>query len=162
VVATGAPAFAVPGDMPARVREACAARGEPVPESPAELVRCVLDSVALDISDALGEAQRCAGKQVTALHVVGGGSANGLFMSLLAACTGLEAIAGPTEATVIGNLLAQLRSAGKVGDLAEMRQLVARSFPLVHVPPDPALARAAEQARRRLARPDPYKVTPGL
>jgi rhamnulokinase len=162
VVDTGDPAFAVPGDMPARVRSACAARGEPEPGSAAELVRCVLDSVALDISHALGEAQRCAGKQVSALHVVGGGSANRLFLSLLAACSGLEVIAGPTEATVIGNLLAQLRSAGQVGDQAEMRQLVARSFPPVHVQPDPVLAEAAEQARRRLSRPEPYTATPGL
>lgn len=149
VVDTGDPAFAVPGDMPGRVRAACAARGEPVPETDAELLRCILDSVALDISAALDEAQRCAGRCASALHVVGGGSANPLFLSLLAAASGLEVVAGPTEATVIGNLLAQLRSAGKVGDRAEMRELVARSFPLVHVRPDPALARAAEQARVR-------------
>jgi rhamnulokinase len=153
VVDTAEPAFAVPGDMPARVRAACAARGEPVPGTAAELVRCVLDSVALDISSALGEAQRCAGKDVSALHVVGGGSANRLFLSLLAACSGLEVIAGPTEATVIGNLLAQLRSAGKVGDRADMRRLVARSFPLARVRPDPVLALAADRARRRFSGP---------
>ena len=143
------PVFAVPGDMPARIRKACAANGEPVPESEAELVRCVLDSVALAICSTLEDAQRCAGKQVSVLHVVGGGSANRLFLSLLAAGSGLEVVAGPTEATAIGNLLVQLGSAGKVADQAEMRQLVARSFPLFHVSPDPALARAAQQARHR-------------
>jgi rhamnulokinase len=149
LVDTSDPAFAVPGDMPGRIRAACAANGEPVPESDAELVRCVLDSVALDISATLDEAQRCTGKHVSTFHVVGGGSANRLFVSLLAACSGLEVVAGPTEASGLGNLLAQLRSAAKVEGREEMRRLVARSFPPVHVLPEPALARAAEQARRR-------------
>jgi rhamnulokinase len=149
LVDTTDPVFAVPGDMPARIRKACAANGEPVPETEAELVRCVLDSVALAICSTLEDAQRCAGKQVSVLHVVGGGSANRLFLSLLAAGSGLEVVAGPTEATAIGNLLVQLGSAGKLAGRAEMRQLVARSFPLFHVSPDPALARAARQARRR-------------
>ncbi len=138
LVDTTDPVFAVPGDMPARIRQACAANGEPVPESEAELVRCVLDSVALAICSTLEDAQRCAGKHVSVLHVVGGGSANRLFLSLLAACSGLEVVAGPREATAIGNLLAQLGSAGKVADQAEMRQLVARSFPIAHVLPDPS------------------------
>ncbi len=149
LVDTSDPAFAVPGDMPGRVRAACAANGEPVPESDAEMVRCVLDSVALDICSALEEAQGCTGKHASALHVVGGGSANRLFVRLLAACSGLEVVAGPTEASAVGNVLAQLSSAGKVGGRAEMRRLVARSFPLAHVLPEPALARAAEHARRR-------------
>jgi rhamnulokinase len=149
LIDTTDPVFATPGDMPARVRQACAANGEPVPESDAELVRCVLDSVALAICSTLEDAQRCAGKNVSVLHVVGGGSANRLFLSLLAAGSGLEVVAGPTEATAIGNLLAQLGSAGKVAGRAEMRQLVARSFPIAHVSPDPVLARAAQQARRR-------------
>jgi rhamnulokinase len=141
--------FAAPGNMPERIRKACAVNGEPIPETEAELVRCVLDSVALAICLTLEDAQRCAGKHVSVLHVVGGGSANRLFLSLLAAGSGLEVVAGPTEATAVGNLLVQLGSAGKVADRAEMRQLVARSFPLVHVSPDPELARAAQQARGR-------------
>ncbi len=149
LVDTTDPAFAVPGDMPARVRAACAASGEPVPESDAELVRCVLDSMALAVCSVLEEAQRCTGKRVRVLHVVGGGSANQLFLSLLAAGSELEVVAGPTEASAIGNLLAQLRSAGQVGDRPDMRHLVARSFPLVRVLPDAELARAAQRARRR-------------
>lgn len=149
LVDTADPVFAMPGDMPARVREACAASGEPIPESEAELVRCVLDSVALAVCSTLEEAQRCAGQHVSVVHVVGGGSANRLFLSLLAACSGLDVVAGPTEATAIGNLLVQLRSVGQVADHAEMRQLVARSFPITRVSPDPKLAKAAQPARRR-------------
>jgi len=149
LVDTADPTFAVPGDMPARIRAACAARGEPVPEADAELVRCVLDSMALAVCSALEEAQRCTGKQARVVHVVGGGSANSLFLSLLATCSGLGVVAGPTEASAVGNLLAQLRAAGQVGDRAEMRRLVARSFPLRQVAPVADLAPAAQRARAR-------------
>ncbi len=149
LVDTFDPVFAVPGDMPGRVRDSCAASGEPVPETDAELVRCVLDSMALGICSALEEAQRCAGRRVSVLHVVGGGSAHRLFLSLIAACTGLEVVAGPIEASAVGNLLVQLRAAGLVGERPEMRALVGRSFPLLRVRPDPALAGAARGALSR-------------
>jgi rhamnulokinase len=149
VVDTSDPVFVVPGDMPGRIRAACANDGEPVPESDAELVRCVLDSMALAVCSALEEAQQCAGKRAEVLHVVGGGSANRLFLSLLAAAGELDVVAGPVEATAIGNLLVQLHAAGRVGDLAEMRKLVAQSFPLTRVHPDPALVKAVHEARSR-------------
>ena len=148
LVDTADPVFAVPGNMPARVRKACAQRRAcPRHRSRSGALRTRQHGPGH--CSTLEDAQRCAGKQVSVLHVVGGGSANGLFLSLLAAASGLEVVAGPAEATAIGNLLVQLGSAGKVADRAEMRQLVARSFPLFHVSPDPALARAARQARRR-------------
>ena len=147
LVDTTDPVFAVPGDMPRLIREACVRDGMPVPESDPEVVRCVLDSMALAICRALEEAQSCSGKQVSIIHVVGGGSANSLLPSLLAACAGLEVVAGPTEASAIGNLLVQLHAAGRVGDQIEMRELVARSFGSVHVRPDPTLAHAAQRAK---------------
>jgi rhamnulokinase len=149
VVDTSDPVFVLPGDMPGRIRSACTKSGEPVPETDAELVRCVLDSMALAICSALEDAQSCAGKRASVLHVVGGGSANQLFLSLLAAVTELDVVAGPVEATAIGNLLVQLHGAGRVGDRAEMRTLVARSFPLTRVRPDPALVKAVQEARSR-------------
>jgi len=153
VVDTSDPVFAVPGDMPGRIRSACADAGEPVPEGDAELVRCVLDSMALAICSALEDAQSCSGKRARVLHVVGGGSANRLFLSLLAAAAELDVVAGPVEATAIGNLLVQLHAAGRAGELAEMRRLVARSFPLTRVHPDPTLAKAVQGARSRGKRP---------
>jgi rhamnulokinase len=84
------------------------------------------------------------------VHVVGGGSANDLFLALIAAATGLEVVAGPVEASAIGNLLIQLRTAGLVGDRKEMRALVASSFPMKRVLPDPDLYQQARRARRRL------------
>jgi len=152
VVDTADPVFVVPGDMPGRIRAACAQGEEPVPESDAELVRCVLDSMALAICSALEEAQQCAGKRARVLHVVGGGSANRLFLSLLAASAELDVVAGPVEASAICNLLVQLHAAGRVGELGEMRGLVARSFPLTRVNPDRGLVKAAQMARSRRER----------
>jgi len=151
LVDTEDPVFAVPGDMPARIRQACDRGGEPVPETEAELVRCILDSMALAICAVLEQAEACAGKRIRGLHVVGGGSANYLLLSLLASASGLPVAAGPTEASAIGNLLAQLHARGLVGDQAEMRRIVARSFPAMHVTPHPELARAAQKAKARLA-----------
>jgi len=150
LVDTGDPAFADPGDMPERVRAACVRTGEPVPESDAALVRCLFDSMALAISDAISEAQRCARREVQSVHVVGGGAANAFLLSLVAATTGLEAAAGPVEASAIGNLLVQLRATGQMGGRAEMRALVSKSFPVTRCEPDPALVNAATSARLRL------------
>jgi len=117
-------------------------------------VRCVLDSMALAICGALEEAQRCTGRRVRVLHVVGGGSANRLFLSVLAASSGLEVVAGPVEASAVGNLLVQLHAAGGAGEPSEMRELVARSFPVERVLPDLMLAREAERARARWSVPN--------
>ena len=150
LVDTEDPEFGRPGDMPGRVRAAVSSSGEPVPHSDAELVRCVVDSMALAVAETVEEAQRLAGRSVQVIHVVGGGAANDLFLEVMAAATGLEVVAGPVEASAIGNLLVQLRAAGQVGDRAEMRSLVSRSFPTRRFAPDPGLRRLAGPARRRL------------
>jgi len=151
LVDTDDPGFSEPGAMPERVRRACAARGEVVPADKASLVRCIVDSMALAIARTLEDAQRCTGRDVRVLHVVGGGAANDLLLALVAAATGLPVVAGPVEASAVGNLLVQLRAAGRVGDREEMRRVVARSFLLKAVTPDPELSRKARAARTRLA-----------
>jgi rhamnulokinase len=165
LVVTADPDFARPGNMPARVRTACARLGEPLPGDEAAVVRCILDSMALAIAETLEAAERCAQRHAMVVHVVGGGAANDLLLELIAAATGLEVVAGPVEASAIGNLLVQMRTAGLVGDRKEMRALVARSFPVKRVLPDPDLCHLAKQARRRLAeqpasRPVPSAATP--
>jgi rhamnulokinase len=151
LVDTNDPEFARPGNMPALVRAACARNGEAVPEGDAELVRCIVDSMALAIAGTLEEAQQLANHSVRVVHVVGGGVANELLLGLIAATTGLDVVAGPVEASAIGNLLVQLRTAGQVGDRPEMRALVSRSFPTKRYQPDPSLRQAAGPARRRLS-----------
>jgi rhamnulokinase len=149
---TASAELAHPGGMPGKVREACRRAGGPVPDSPPEIVRCTVDSMALAVAAALEDAQRCAGRRVSVLHVVGGGSANGLLLRSVAAATGLPVVAGPVEASAVGNMLVQMRAAGLVGDRASMRSLVAASFALSRVVPEPALVEAADAARGRLAR----------
>jgi sugar (pentulose or hexulose) kinase len=117
--------FIAPGDMPTRIEEACRRADQPVPASRPALVRCILDSLALAYAQAIADARRLSGQTVTAVHVVGGGSLNEPLCQLTADACGLPVIAGPVEATAIGNVLVQARSRGFLtGGLETMRALV--------------------------------------
>jgi rhamnulokinase len=146
VVDAGDAAFLAPGRMPERIAEACRVSGQPVPESPAEITRCILDSLALAHRRAVEEAQRLADHPVDVVHVVGGGTRNALLCQLTADACGLPVVAGPTEAAALGNVLVQSRAHGLVGDLAGMRRLLTRTQPLTRYEPqgDPALWREAQ------------------
>ncbi|MGK5556418.1 rhamnulokinase [Actinomadura kijaniata] len=149
VVNPDAPEFLPPGDMPARVAAFCRRTGQPVPDSPAATVRCVLDSLALGHRAALRAAVALSGKDVAVVHLVGGGSRNDLLCRLTADACGLPVVAGPVEATALGNLLVQARAHGLVGDLPAMRALVAGTQPLRRHEPggdDDAWAEAAARA----------------
>jgi rhamnulokinase len=136
VVDAGDPAFIAPGRMPERIAAACREGGEPVPEDPAQTVRCVLDSLALAHRRAVVDAQRLSGREVRVVHVVGGGAHNELLCQLTADACGLPVVAGPAEAAALGNVLVQARAAGGVGGgLAEMRSLVRETQPLRHHEP---------------------------
>ncbi|WP_433472749.1 rhamnulokinase [Spirillospora sp. CA-142024] len=119
------PEFLPPGDMPARIAAHCRRRGFPEPATRAETVRCVLDSLALAHRATLRQASRLSGREIDVVHLVGGGSRNDLLCRLTADASGLPLIAGPVEATALGNVLAQARAHGVVADLAESRALVA-------------------------------------
>ena len=151
VVDAGDAAFLAPGRMPERIAAACRASGQPVPETPAEITRCVLDSLALAHRRAVLDAQRLAGQAVDVVHIVGGGARNALLCGLTADACGLPVVAGPAEAAALGNVLVQARVHGLVGDLADGRRLVRRTQPLARYEPggDPARWAAAEA---RLAR----------
>ncbi|MGX1547404.1 rhamnulokinase [Streptomyces adustus] len=146
VVDAGDAAFLAPGRMPERIAEACRAAGEPVPRTRAETTRCILDSLALAHRRAVEEAQRLADHPVDVVHIVGGGTRNALLCQLTADACGLPVVAGPTEAAALGNVLVQGRAHGVVGDLADMRGLLARTQPLTRYEPrgDPAAWRAAQ------------------
>jgi rhamnulokinase len=119
------PAFLKPGDMPARIAEACARAGQPLPRDQAAMVRCILDSLALAHRAAVGDAQRMSGRTVEVIHLVGGGSRNALLCQLTADACGVPVEAGPVEATALGNVLVQARALGVVsGDRWSMRALV--------------------------------------
>ncbi|MFF6803358.1 FGGY-family carbohydrate kinase [Streptomyces sp. NPDC012616] len=135
VVDAGDAVFLAPGRMPERIAEACRASGQPVPGTPGEITRCILDSLALAHRRAVEDAQRLAGHAVDAVHIVGGGTRNTLLCQLTADACGLPVVAGPTEAAALGNVLVQARAHGLVGDRADMRRLLARTQPLTRYEP---------------------------
>ncbi|WP_433262025.1 rhamnulokinase [Micromonospora vinacea] len=143
------PTFLPPGDMPARIADACRRTGEPVPDSPAATVRCIVDSLALAHRRAVRQAQRLSGRHVDAVHVVGGGARNDLLCQLTADACELPVLAGPVEATALGNALVQARALGVIGgDLASLRSVLRQTQQIVRYEPrgDPAAWQAA--ARR--------------
>jgi rhamnulokinase len=124
VVDANANEFLAPGDMPARIAGFCRRTGQNPPESPAQFTRCIVDSLALGHRAAIGKAAELADREIDVVHIVGGGSRNELLCQLTADACGLPVVAGPVEATAIGNVLVQARSLGMVDDL---RGLVART-----------------------------------
>lgn len=140
---TNHPRFLTPGDLPQRIAEYCAEHGLAVPGSRAEFVRSIIESLAEAFASAVRTAARLAGRSVDTVHIVGGGSQNTLLCQLTADHLGLPVLAGPVEATALGNVLAQARAQGFVsGDLGELRALVARTFTPRRYEPRPALSRS--------------------
>jgi rhamnulokinase len=124
------PSLLPPGDMPKRIAALCAEAGAAAPDSPAIFARSIMESLAEAYATALDDAERLSGQKINTVHIVGGGSQNALLCQLTANRTGRRVLAGPVEATAIGNVLIQGRAAGLVhGELAELRALIARTFP---------------------------------
>jgi rhamnulokinase len=121
-------AFLEPGHMPARIAEFCGTSGQPVPLDPGQVTRVILESLAERYKQVLASIEKLTGRKIRVIHIVGGGSQNRLLNQLAANITGRVVIAGPVEATAIGNVLIQAMGAGVVRDLEEARQIVARSF----------------------------------
>ncbi|TSE14594.1 rhamnulokinase [Arthrobacter sp. KBS0703] len=122
------PAFIAPDNMPERIRAAVRNTGHVLPDEPARIVRCILDSLAAGYARTIADAERLADVAVDTVHIVGGGSQNRLLCQLTAEATGKRVVAGPVEATALGNVLVQARAGGAVaGGLAEMRALVRAS-----------------------------------
>jgi rhamnulokinase len=122
--------FLAPGDMPARIASWCEEHGVAAPSSRAALVRSILESLADAYARTIVQASELSGSTISTIHLVGGGSQNELLCQLTADRTGLPVVAGPVEATAIGNVLIQARAHGIVsGDLESLRALVARSVP---------------------------------
>jgi rhamnulokinase len=130
VVDADSAVFLPPGDMPARIAAECTRLGQKPPERPAETVRCVLDSLALAHRAAVADAQRLSGRDVDVVHIVGGGARNELLCQLTADACGLPVLAGPVEATALGNVLVQARARGSIREgLPAMRALVHATQP---------------------------------
>ncbi|NWL28812.1 rhamnulokinase [Paenarthrobacter ureafaciens] len=126
------PSFTTPDNMPERIRAAVRDAGAVLAEQPAAVVRCIMDSLAAGYARTLADAERLADRTVKVVHIVGGGSQNRLLCQLTADATGKTVVAGPVEATALGNVLVQARAAGVVtGGLAQLRELVMAGTGLV-------------------------------
>ncbi|MEK8146561.1 FGGY-family carbohydrate kinase [Streptomyces sp. M10(2022)] len=135
--------------MPSQIDTFLLRTGQRPPESPGSYVRCVLESLALAHRRTLRQAAELAGRELTGIHLVGGGSRNELLCQWTADATGLPVTAGPAEATALGNILLQARAHGLVGSLTDMRQLIARTQELRHYSPQ-GDRRAWDRAAARL------------
>ena len=139
--------FAAPGDMPARIVAFCRATGQPVPASPAEVTRTILDSLALSWRSTVATIELVSGRQAEVIHLVGGGSSIPLLCDLCASACGRPVIVGPAEATVAGNAIVQAIAAGALSSVAEGRSLVERVVRLGTVEPRATLDWDALAAR---------------
>lgn len=128
--------FLSPGDHPQRIRDWCHQTNQPVPETPGAIVRSVLESLALAYREVLELVTAVADRQVSVLHIVGGGTKNKLLNQMTANATSLPVITGPIEATVIGNALVQLITLGEIADLSQARQIVASMAGMTRYEPE--------------------------
>jgi rhamnulokinase len=124
------PRLLPPGDMPSRIEALLVEQGSRVPGTVGEFVRGVLQSLANAYAEAVRDIERLTGRRIRTVHMVGGGAQNALLCQLTADAVGVPVVAGPVEATAIGNLLVQARTHGLLsGDLDALRRVVAFSFP---------------------------------
>jgi rhamnulokinase len=147
--------FATPGDMPARIAAFCERTGQPVPDAPGPTARCILESVALKHALTVDLLREVTGVDPVELHVVGGGARNEQLCRWTAQATGLPVLAGPEEATLVGNLLVQAMALGELTSLEEARAVVRASFDVtVH---EPTPSSEWDEARQRFAELAPRK-----
>jgi len=112
------------GNHPKLIQDFCKKTSQPVPETEGEIVRCVLESLALTYKTVLNKLLKISGKKADVIYIIGGGSQNELLNQMTANATGLPVIAGPAEAAVIGNAVVQLITLGELKDIKEARQLI--------------------------------------
>ena len=127
--------FLAPASMAQAVRDFCQGTGQPVPETPGELLSCVYHSLAGSYARTVGELEALTGRRLSGIHIVGGGSQDQYLNQLTANACGLPVTAGPTEGTALGNLLVQMIAAGEFSGLEEARKAIGRSFQIKEVLP---------------------------
>lgn len=123
------PLFLHPENMPTAVCQFCARTGQPIPESPAAIIRTILESLALKYRFVLNRLEELTGKTYGEIHVVGGGARNALLNQFTAEATGRRVVTGPVEATALGNIGVQMVATKAAGSLEEVRDIIASSFP---------------------------------
>ena len=147
--------FLAPADMPTAIHGYCDEHGQPTPENEGQFIRCALESLALKYRMVLGWLEELTETRVTVIHIVGGGTQNELLNQFTADACGRPVITGPVEATALGNVLVQARTAGEVGSLAEIRDVVRASSEMKRYEPRETAAwdAANERFKELLDRP---------
>ena len=128
--------FGNPESMPVAIQQFCGNTAQAIPETPGEIVRCALESLALKYHSVLGMLESLTGSAIELVHIVGGGTQNKLLCQMTADACQRQVVAGPMEATATGNLLVQLIANGAVASVAEARQVVTNSFTVDTYTPD--------------------------
>lgn len=128
-------AFLKPADMPAEILKFCRRTNQPLPRDRGSIIRSILESLALKYRLILEQLRELSGRSLETLHTIGGGTQNRLLCQWTADAAGIPVIAGPIEATAIGNILMQAMARGDLSSLSEGREIVYRSFPLVTYQP---------------------------
>ena len=123
-----APAFVAPANMPEAIREYCGASGQVQPESVGAVIRCALESLALRYRMVLNWIQDLTGSNIDTIHIVGGGTQNRLLCQMAADACHCRVVAGPVEATAIGNVMMQVLASGEVSSIEQAREVVRNSF----------------------------------
>ena len=139
--------FANPSSMIEAIQQYCRKTSQPIPESPAEICRCIFDSLALRYRQVFLWLQEFSKEPLDVLHIIGGGSLNKYLNQFTANATGATVLAGPQEGTAIGNIMLQAKAAGLVKDIWEMRRIIANSLQLVQYEPTDQEAWAAAYER---------------
>ncbi|MGF9696339.1 rhamnulokinase [Paenibacillus sp. MABNR03] len=135
-VLPGDAVYLPPGDMPERIRRQCRTSGQTIPDSIGAIVRCILESLALEFRQTLDELELVTGSRPHVIHMVGGGVQNRLLCQFTANATGIPVVAGPVEAASAGNCMLQLVAHGEVSSSSEVRDIVAASYSLETYEPE--------------------------
>jgi rhamnulokinase len=127
--------FFMPGDIPARIHQFCQRTGQTPPESVAQITRVIYDSLAFKYRYVLEKLLGAAGRKAETVHIIGGGSKNAVLCQMAADATGRRVVAGPSEATALGNAIVQFVTLGEFKDVAEARQLLSRGAGMITYEP---------------------------
>ncbi len=130
--------FLAPGDMPAAIRQFCANTAQPIPQSEGAVLRCALESLALKFRQVLAMCEELAGGRIETIHIVGGGIRNRQLCQAAANACGRRVVAGPIEATAIGNIMTQAIASAEVDSIAQAREVIRRSFGVEQYEPQDA------------------------
>jgi rhamnulokinase len=141
--------FLNPPDMPRAIQEFCRETSQPAPQTEGALVRCALESLALTYQSVVSALEEVTRIRIEVIHIIGGGSQNILLNQFTADACARPVLAGPVEATALGNLLVQVLGGGQINSLAELRSIVSRSSEVRTFEPAPANAAAWCEAQSR-------------